>query len=335
MPHRHLRLRTQKPPANRKLRRKRNDQNYNGSDADVMLGDKRARATFPRRRPNAKTLEPTASLWSSPPNACCRSWTRIARCTEAIQQNLMRWWATYCCRISIPNTRPGWSWDKRWRTASEDQRKRFVDAFYHSLLRNYGAALIDFTADRFVILPYKGDPGDTTATVRTEVKRESGAKVPVNFSLRKTAEGWKAWDVVIDGISYVKSFPHRFCRRDPAERLGRRDQPIGNRGQGRTQWRRGGQPLKTSAGLTANSRLSKTSGHASTASCTSRRSLHCCSRALRQSAAAMPRSLIWPGISDSDSAGLALLIEWLSVAKAASRGLSMKTYRLNCISSRA
>jgi phospholipid transport system substrate-binding protein len=98
-----------------------------------------------------------------------------------------------------------------WRTATEDQRKRFVDAFYHSLLRNYGAALIDFTADRFVILPYKGDPADTTATVRTEVKRESGAKVPVNFSLRKTAEGWKAWDVVIDGISYVKSFRTDFA----------------------------------------------------------------------------------------------------------------------------
>jgi phospholipid transport system substrate-binding protein len=93
-----------------------------------------------------------------------------------------------------------------WRTATPDQRKRFVDAFYHSLLRNYGAALIDFTADRFVILPYKGDPGDTTATVRTEVKRSSGDKIPVNFSLRKSDGVWKAWDVVIEGISYVKSF---------------------------------------------------------------------------------------------------------------------------------
>ena len=93
-----------------------------------------------------------------------------------------------------------------WRTATPDQRKRFVDAFYHSLLRNYGSALADFTADRFVILPYKGDPGDTMATVRTEVKRSSGDKVPVNFSLRKTDGVWKAWDVVIEGISYVKSF---------------------------------------------------------------------------------------------------------------------------------
>ncbi|HMH89056.1 MAG TPA: ABC transporter substrate-binding protein [Steroidobacteraceae bacterium] len=98
-----------------------------------------------------------------------------------------------------------------WRTATPEQRKRFVDAFYHSLLRNYGAALIDFTGDRFVVLPYKGDPGDTTATVRTEVKRSSGDKVPVNFSLRKTPDGWKAWDVVIEGISYVKSFRTDFA----------------------------------------------------------------------------------------------------------------------------
>jgi phospholipid transport system substrate-binding protein len=93
-----------------------------------------------------------------------------------------------------------------WRTATPEQRKRFVDAFYHSLLHNYGAALVDFTANRFVILPYKADPGDTMATVRTEVKRSSGDKVPVNFSLRKTDGVWKAWDVVIEGISYVKSF---------------------------------------------------------------------------------------------------------------------------------
>ena len=93
-----------------------------------------------------------------------------------------------------------------WRTATPEQRKRFVDAFYHSLLRNYGAALVNFTADRFTILPYKGDPSDAMATVRTEVKRSSGEKIPVNFSLRKIDGVWKAWDVVIEGISYIKSF---------------------------------------------------------------------------------------------------------------------------------
>ena len=98
-----------------------------------------------------------------------------------------------------------------WLSATPEQRKRFVDAFYKSLLRNYGAALVDFTADRFVVLPYRGDADDKTSTVQTEVKRASGEKVPVNFSLIKTSQGWKAYDVVISGISYVKSFRTDFA----------------------------------------------------------------------------------------------------------------------------
>jgi phospholipid transport system substrate-binding protein len=43
------------------------------------------------------------------------------------------------------------------------------------------------------------------------VKRATGDKVPVDFSLRKTDTGWKAWDVVIEGISYVKSFRTDFA----------------------------------------------------------------------------------------------------------------------------
>jgi len=93
-----------------------------------------------------------------------------------------------------------------WRTATPEQRKRFVDAFYHSLLRNYGNALLNFTANNFIILPYRGDAGDKSATVRTEVRKSTGEKVPVSFTLRKTDSGWKAWDVLIEGISYVKSF---------------------------------------------------------------------------------------------------------------------------------
>lgn len=95
---------------------------------------------------------------------------------------------------------------KHWREATEEQRKRFVEAFYQSLLQNYGKALLDFTSDRLTIQPYRGEPGDKTATVRTEIRRDNGSRVAVNYSLHLTDEGWKAYDVTIDGISYVKSF---------------------------------------------------------------------------------------------------------------------------------
>ncbi len=95
---------------------------------------------------------------------------------------------------------------KHWRTATPEQRQRFVDAFYQALLENYGAALVEFTADRMVVLPLRGDASSDRTTVRTEVKRGDGTRVPVNYSMRKTDEGWKAWDVTIEGISYVKNF---------------------------------------------------------------------------------------------------------------------------------
>jgi phospholipid transport system substrate-binding protein len=94
---------------------------------------------------------------------------------------------------------------KYWRDATADQRKRFVEAFYQSLLQTYGEALTDFTPDRLKILPYQGNPQDTVATVRSEVRRDDGSKVPVNYSLHKTPQGWKAFDVQISGVSYVKS----------------------------------------------------------------------------------------------------------------------------------
>ncbi len=94
---------------------------------------------------------------------------------------------------------------KHWRTATPEQRKRFIEAFYQSMLQNYGEALLEFTPDRLRILPHQGKPDERVTTVRSEVRRDDGSRVPVNYSLRKTAEGWKAFDVQIEGVSYVKS----------------------------------------------------------------------------------------------------------------------------------
>jgi phospholipid transport system substrate-binding protein len=99
---------------------------------------------------------------------------------------------------------------KHWTTATPEQRKRFIDAFVGSLMGDYGDAILEFTADRLKLLPFRGDPAATTATVRSLVKRDDGTEVPVNYTLRATPQGWKAWDVTIEGISYVKNFQNDF-----------------------------------------------------------------------------------------------------------------------------
>ena len=99
---------------------------------------------------------------------------------------------------------------QHWRSATPEQRKRFVDAFYKSLLNNYGSALADFTSDKLKIFPVKSDPNSDRATVRTEVKRDNGDRIAVNYQMHKVGNEWKAWDVNIDGISYVKSYHDDF-----------------------------------------------------------------------------------------------------------------------------
>jgi phospholipid transport system substrate-binding protein len=95
---------------------------------------------------------------------------------------------------------------KHWRTATPQQQKKFIEAFYQTLLQNYGEALLEFTPDRLKILPFQGDLKAKSVTVRSEIRRDNGQRVPVNYSLRQTPQGWKAYDVQIEGISYIKSF---------------------------------------------------------------------------------------------------------------------------------
>jgi phospholipid transport system substrate-binding protein len=97
-----------------------------------------------------------------------------------------------------------------WRTANPEQRKRFIDAFYHSLLRNYGSTLVELTPDRLKVFPTTVDPSADHATVRTELTGYNADRIAMNYSMHKTPEGWKAYDVSVAGISYIKTYREDF-----------------------------------------------------------------------------------------------------------------------------
>ncbi|HEY6516256.1 MAG TPA: ABC transporter substrate-binding protein [Steroidobacteraceae bacterium] len=99
---------------------------------------------------------------------------------------------------------------KYWKTATAQQRDRFINAFYHSMLNNYGVAIVEFTSNTLKVYPSRTNPGDQNATVRTEMMRTSGPPISVNYYMHETADGWKAWDVVIDGVSYIMSYRQDF-----------------------------------------------------------------------------------------------------------------------------
>ena len=99
---------------------------------------------------------------------------------------------------------------KHWRTSSDAQRNRFIDTFYNFLLRSYAKAVLEFDQNNVRILPLRQEPKDGRAVVHTEMRLDDGTSVPVDYSMHLTDAGWKAYDVRIEGISYVQNYRNQF-----------------------------------------------------------------------------------------------------------------------------
>jgi phospholipid transport system substrate-binding protein len=93
-----------------------------------------------------------------------------------------------------------------WRDATPDQRQRFAAALYRRLLRTYSGSVAEWTEDRVKLLPLRSDPAALQVTVHTQITDSRGSIVAVDFRLRQTADGWKIFDVIVDGVSYVRNY---------------------------------------------------------------------------------------------------------------------------------
>lgn len=100
---------------------------------------------------------------------------------------------------------------KNWRTATPEQRKKFIDTFYDFLLHSYARHVLRFERDKVRILPASSavpDPRNTV--VKSTMQLEDGTTLPVSYSLHQTKDGWRAFDVRIEGISYVQNYRNQF-----------------------------------------------------------------------------------------------------------------------------
>lgn len=95
---------------------------------------------------------------------------------------------------------------KHWRVADEAQRERFIEAFYQALLRRYADGLLEFDQDRVKVLPFRGDDSKPRAKVKSTVELNDGSKVAVDYELVKRDSGWLLFNVVIEGVSYIRNY---------------------------------------------------------------------------------------------------------------------------------
>jgi phospholipid transport system substrate-binding protein len=99
-----------------------------------------------------------------------------------------------------------WVLGKNWRQATPEQQQRFVVEFRNLLVRTYGTALLEYNDEQVRYLPLRMSADAREVNVRTEVQKPGGMPIPISYSMYRRDDGWKVYDVVIDGISLVSNY---------------------------------------------------------------------------------------------------------------------------------
>jgi phospholipid transport system substrate-binding protein len=99
---------------------------------------------------------------------------------------------------------------RNWREASAAQRKALTAEFRTLLVRTYTTAFTQYRNQTVEYRPLKLAPSDNDVLVRSLVKQPSGPPVAIDYRMEKTPEGWKVYNVLIEGISLIENYRNTF-----------------------------------------------------------------------------------------------------------------------------
>ena len=99
---------------------------------------------------------------------------------------------------------------RAWNSATADQRNRLVAAFRAMLVRTYANAIDVYRGQTMMVEPSRVPVSATEATVRNRYMSPGKRPTPVDYVMRKGADGWKIYDIVVDGISLVLTYRSQF-----------------------------------------------------------------------------------------------------------------------------
>jgi phospholipid transport system substrate-binding protein len=99
---------------------------------------------------------------------------------------------------------------RNWARATPEQQARLTSEFKTLLVRTYSNALTQYRDEKIDVKPLRAEASATDVTVRSEVIREGKPPVQIDYSMAKTPQGWKAYDVVVGGVSLVTNYRDEF-----------------------------------------------------------------------------------------------------------------------------
>ena len=97
------------------------------------------------------------------------------------------------------------------RGAADADVKAFGDALADNLMRRYGSSLLDFNTRLQVrIKSETALPRGLGVKVSSELIRQGGEPIPVDYLMRRAGSGWRVFDVMVEGVSFVQTFRQQF-----------------------------------------------------------------------------------------------------------------------------
>lgn len=99
---------------------------------------------------------------------------------------------------------------KAWNKASAEQKEAFQQEFRSLLLRTYATALSKYRNQTIEYKPFRAQDGETDVKVKTQILQQGGQPIPVDYSLEKSGDSWKVYDITIEGVSLVTNYRGQF-----------------------------------------------------------------------------------------------------------------------------
>jgi phospholipid transport system substrate-binding protein len=97
---------------------------------------------------------------------------------------------------------------RHWQGRSPNERQEFSALFADLIERSYVGKIEQYSGERIV---YAGETmeGDQ-ATVKTKLITKSNTEIPIDYRMQKEGDRWRAYDVVIEGVSLVSNYRTQF-----------------------------------------------------------------------------------------------------------------------------
>jgi phospholipid transport system substrate-binding protein len=100
---------------------------------------------------------------------------------------------------------------KNWRNATPEQKKTLEIEFRNLLVRTYTTAFTTYKDQEVEVKPLKMANDASEVTIKTFILNKGKQPLPVNYDMEKTANGWKVYDLSIEGVSLVTNYRGTFA----------------------------------------------------------------------------------------------------------------------------